>query len=48
MGLIGSYLGILHCGGSGVYMSPYSFIRSPILWMQLVTDHRATHLQVGR
>lgn len=45
MGLIGSLLGILYCGGSGVYMSPLSFIKRPVLWMELAARYRATHIQ---
>jgi acyl-CoA synthetase (AMP-forming)/AMP-acid ligase II len=45
MGLIGSYLGACHCGGSGVYTSPFSFIRDPPFWMTMVTKYNATHLQ---
>ena len=45
MGLIGAYLGTAYCGGSGVYLSPLSFIKRPVLWLQLVAEHRATHLQ---
>jgi acyl-CoA synthetase (AMP-forming)/AMP-acid ligase II len=45
MGLIGSYLGACHCGGAGVYTSPFSFIRSPPFWMEMVTKYGGTHLQ---
>lgn len=45
MGLIGAYLGTLYCGGSGVYISPMSFIRSPMVWLRLISVHRATHVQ---
>ncbi|CAH0473760.1 unnamed protein product [Peronospora belbahrii] len=45
MGLIGAYLGTIFNGGTGVYMSPFSFIRDPCLWLRLVSKHRATHLQ---
>ncbi|TDH69394.1 hypothetical protein CCR75_002878 [Bremia lactucae] len=45
MGLIGAYLGTIFNGGVGVYMSPFSFIRDPCLWLQLVSKYRATHLQ---
>jgi acyl-CoA synthetase (AMP-forming)/AMP-acid ligase II len=33
MGLIGSYLGVVFCGGSGVYMSPISFVKHPPMWI---------------
>jgi acyl-CoA synthetase (AMP-forming)/AMP-acid ligase II/acyl carrier protein len=45
MGLIGSYLGIIYCGGSGFYISPLSFLQRPMLWMEAVSKHQATHLQ---
>eukprot|EP00563_Minutocellus_polymorphus_P004895 CAMPEP_0181045032 /NCGR_PEP_ID=MMETSP1070-20121207/13587_1 /TAXON_ID=265543 /ORGANISM="Minutocellus polymorphus, Strain NH13" /LENGTH=834 /DNA_ID=CAMNT_0023123525 /DNA_START=136 /DNA_END=2636 /DNA_ORIENTATION=- len=45
MGLIGSYLGILYCGGSGYYMSPLSFLQRPMIWMEAVSKYKATHLQ---
>lgn len=37
MGLIGSYLGAAYCGGSGFYMSPFSFIRNPPLWIKCIS-----------
>jgi acyl-CoA synthetase (AMP-forming)/AMP-acid ligase II/acyl carrier protein len=45
MGLIGSYLGVLYCGGSGFYMSPLSFLQRPMIWIEAVSKHKATHLQ---
>jgi acyl-CoA synthetase (AMP-forming)/AMP-acid ligase II/acyl carrier protein len=45
MGLIGSYLALLHCGGSGVYMSPISFIKNPTMWLAAISKYRATHVQ---
>ena len=45
MGLIGSYMGAMYCGGSGVYMSPVTFIRNPPLWVQTVSKYKGTHLQ---
>lgn len=45
MGLIGSYLGVLYCGGRGYYMSPVSFLQRPMLWMEAVSKYKATHLQ---
>jgi acyl-CoA synthetase (AMP-forming)/AMP-acid ligase II/acyl carrier protein len=45
MGLIGSYLGVLYCGGSGYYMSPLSFLQRPMLWMEATSKYKATHLQ---
>lgn len=45
MGLIGSYLGTLYCGGSGYYLSPLSFLQRPMLWIEAVSHYKATHLQ---
>jgi acyl-CoA synthetase (AMP-forming)/AMP-acid ligase II len=45
MGLIGSYLGILYCGGSGYYLSPMTFIKNPVLWIKCISKYRATHMQ---
>jgi acyl-CoA synthetase (AMP-forming)/AMP-acid ligase II len=45
MGLIGSYLGVLYCGGSGYYMSPLSYLQRPMLWIEAISKYRATHLQ---
>ena len=36
MGLIGSYLSCFYCGGSGVYMSPLSFIKNPSMWIEAI------------
>jgi acyl-CoA synthetase (AMP-forming)/AMP-acid ligase II len=45
MGLIGSYLGALYCGGCGYYLSPLAFIRNPSLWVQAMSKYKATHIQ---
>jgi acyl-CoA synthetase (AMP-forming)/AMP-acid ligase II/acyl carrier protein len=45
MGLIGSYLGVLYCGGKGYYMSPLSFLQRPMIWIEAVSKYHATHLQ---
>jgi acyl-CoA synthetase (AMP-forming)/AMP-acid ligase II/acyl carrier protein len=45
MGLIGSYLGILYCRGTGYYMSPLSFLQRPMLWIEAVSKLKGTHLQ---
>ena len=45
MGLIGSYLGLLYCGGSGYYLSPISFLKNPVQWMKSMSEFRATHTQ---
>jgi len=45
MGLIGSYLGVLYCGGSGYYISPLTFLQRPMMWIEAVSKYRGTHLQ---
>lgn len=45
MGLIGSYLGALYCGGSGLYLSPLSFLRDPVVWLRALSLFRGTHTQ---
>lgn len=45
MGLIGSFLSCMYCGGSGYYMSPITFIKNPPLWLQLISKYHATHIQ---
>jgi acyl-CoA synthetase (AMP-forming)/AMP-acid ligase II len=45
MGLIGSYLGALYCGGSGYYISPISFLKDPTLWIRSMSKFHATHTQ---
>lgn len=45
MGLIGSLLGTLYCGGTGYYLSPLDFVRSPPTWITAADRFRATHLQ---
>ena len=45
MGLIGSLLGIVYCGGTGYYMSPLSFLQRPMLWLECVSRFQGTHLQ---
>jgi acyl-CoA synthetase (AMP-forming)/AMP-acid ligase II/acyl carrier protein len=45
MGLIGSYLGMLYCGGTGYYISPLAFLQRPMLWIEVISKYQATHLQ---
>ena len=45
MGLIGSYLGTLYCGGRGYHSSPLAFVRDPTRWLRDMTTYRATHVQ---
>ena len=37
MGLIGSYLGPLWQGATGVYLSPFAFVKNPPLWIGVRT-----------
>lgn len=45
MGLIGSYLGVIYCGGSGYYLSPLSFLQRPMIWIEAISKFKGTHLQ---
>ena len=45
MGLIGSLIGVLYCGGSGYYMSPIAFLQRTMGWLEAVSKYRGTHLQ---
>lgn len=45
MGLIGSYLGLLYCGGTGYYISPISFLKDPMLWIRCLSKYNGTHTQ---
>jgi len=45
MGLIGSYLGVLRCGGRGYYASPFTFIKRPACWLEAIDAFRGTHVQ---
>lgn len=45
MGLIGSYLGAVYCGGTGYYISPISFLKNPLVWMNSMSKFSATHTQ---
>lgn len=45
MGLIGSFLSCIYCGGSGYYMSPITFIKNPPLWLEMISKYHATHIQ---
>ncbi len=42
MGLIGGYLYPLLSGGTSYGMAPSSFIQRPALWLQMMSQHRAT------
>jgi acyl-CoA synthetase (AMP-forming)/AMP-acid ligase II/acyl carrier protein len=45
MGLVGSCMALIYCGGQGIYLSPKAFIKRPTLWINLISTHRATHVQ---
>jgi len=45
MGLIGSYLGCLYCGGSGYYLSPITFLKDPTSWPRALSKYEASHTQ---
>lgn len=42
MGLVGQFLQPLYLGCRYVFTSPITFIKRPVLWLELVTRHRAT------
>jgi len=46
MGLIGSYLGLLYCGGRGYYTSPLTFIKDPTCVLRMVQEFGGTHVQM--
>jgi acyl-CoA synthetase (AMP-forming)/AMP-acid ligase II len=43
MGLIDGVIQPLYTGFLGVIMSPESFLKNPILWLQAITKYRGTH-----
>ena len=45
MGLIGSYLGVIYCGGCGYYMSPLTFLQRPMIWLEAISKYNGTHTQ---
>jgi acyl-CoA synthetase (AMP-forming)/AMP-acid ligase II len=42
MGLVGQILHPLYMAGRYVLMSPITFIKRPVVWLEMVTRHRAT------
>ena len=42
MGLIGGVLTPLYVGGPSVLMAPTSFLKRPLLWLEAISEHRAT------
>ncbi|KAM7497257.1 hypothetical protein LguiA_021671 [Lonicera macranthoides] len=43
MGLIGGLFTSLVSGGTAILLSPMAFIRKPLLWLQIMSEYRATH-----
>uniref|UniRef100_A0A7N0TLS4 Carrier domain-containing protein n=1 Tax=Kalanchoe fedtschenkoi TaxID=63787 RepID=A0A7N0TLS4_KALFE len=43
MGLIGGLFTALVSGGSAVLFSPLTFIKNPLLWLDVMSNHKATH-----
>ena len=43
MGLIGGVLATLYAGGCTTLMSPMTFIRKPIRWLEAIAREKATH-----
>ncbi|WP_067456134.1 fatty acyl-AMP ligase [Actinomadura macra] len=42
MGLVGQFLEPLYLGCRYVFSSPITFIKRPVLWLEMITRHRAT------
>ncbi|XWS73491.1 hypothetical protein CRYUN_Cryun02cG0133800 [Craigia yunnanensis] len=43
MGLIGGLLTAMVSGGSAILFSPMTFIRNPLMWLQIMCKYQATH-----
>ncbi|KAJ9540426.1 hypothetical protein OSB04_026932 [Centaurea solstitialis] len=43
MGVIGGLFTSLVSGGTAILLSPMTFIRNPLLWLQTMSKYRATH-----
>ena len=43
MGLIGGLFTALVSGGSAILFSPLTFIKNPLLWLQIMSKYQATH-----
>ncbi|PIA53414.1 hypothetical protein AQUCO_00900173v1 [Aquilegia coerulea] len=43
MGLIGGLFSALVAGGTAILFSPLTFIKNPLLWLQTMSEYRATH-----
>ena len=42
---LGSYMGIIYCGGTGYYLSPISFLKDPLVWIKSLSTYHGTHTQ---
>ena len=45
MGLIGSVITTFYTNYTGIYISPLTFIKKPLLLLELCSEYRCTHLQ---
>ncbi|XVF69705.1 hypothetical protein PTKIN_Ptkin11bG0103600 [Pterospermum kingtungense] len=43
MGLIGGLFTAMVSGGSAILFSPMTFIRNPLMWLQIMSNYKATH-----
>ncbi|PIA25277.1 hypothetical protein AQUCO_12000019v1 [Aquilegia coerulea] len=43
IGLIGGLFSTLVAGGTAILFSPLTFIKNPLLWLQTMSEYRATH-----
>jgi acyl-CoA synthetase (AMP-forming)/AMP-acid ligase II len=43
MGLVGQLLQPISVGADCVFTSPSQFLRRPLLWLRLISEHRSTH-----
>ncbi|XWS71121.1 hypothetical protein CRYUN_Cryun03dG0111300 [Craigia yunnanensis] len=43
MGLIGGLFTAMVSGGSAILFSPMTFIRNPLMWLQIMSKYQATH-----
>lgn len=43
MGLIGGLFTALVTGGSAILFSPMTFIRNPLMWLEMMSKYKATH-----
>jgi acyl-CoA synthetase (AMP-forming)/AMP-acid ligase II/acyl carrier protein len=43
MGLIGNILHTIYAGCTGVLMSPFHFMQTPLRWLQAISEYQVTH-----